>query len=222
MIPTQKRGSPVHAATRREAPIFDSNISHSRDDNRITRRVVLAGGAAGAVGFGLLWFFRSPGVEASTVIHGTPGKVTIVNFNDDGTKADTRSVDKILKSDGEWYRQLGSNSFNIARRADTEMPHSGVSWNEHRQGIYRCLCCATALFSAQTKFDSGTGWPSFWAPLAKENVAERPDNSLGVDRTEVQCTRCEAHLGHVFPDGPEPTGLRYCMNSASMHFIPAV
>jgi peptide-methionine (R)-S-oxide reductase len=100
------------------------------------------------------------------------------------------------------------------------MPYSGVTWKEHRAGIYRCICCETALFNAQTKFESGTGWPSFYEPIAKENILEAADYSLGVRRTEVKCARCEGHLGHVFDDGPQPTGLRYCMNSASMHFLP--
>ena len=101
------------------------------------------------------------------------------------------------------------------------MPYSGVSLNEHSAGVFRCVCCDTALFSSQTKFESGTGWPSFWAPIAKENVAEVKDVSLGMERTEVKCMRCEGHLGHVFDDGPAPTGLRYCMNSASMKFAKA-
>ena len=201
--------------------MFDSDVSRDDQAKKMTRRVFVVGGATVAAYVTVLALRRSPGVEASAAVHGTPGEVTIINFSNDGKKLGKEKVAKIVKTDGEWQQQLGNNSFQIARKADTEMPFSGVSLNEHSRGIFRCICCDTALFSSQTKFDSGTGWPSFWAPIAKENVAEIEDHSLGETRTEVKCVRCDGHLGHVFNDGPPPTGLRYCMNSASMRFMKA-
>jgi len=131
-------------------------------------------------------------------------------------------VPKVVKNDAEWRKQLGSDTFDITRRADTERAFTGQYWNVHDKGLYRCVCCENALFSSDTKFESGTGWPSFWAPIAQDNVREIRDSTFGMVRTAVACTECDAHLGHVFDDGPQPTGLRYCMNSASLKFVKQI
>jgi len=196
------------------------NTQPKREPRTLGRRAFIIGTAT-AVSAAAFWGLRRSTVAAARPMTADEGpkEVTIVRFEADGKRAGTVTVPRVIKTDEEWKRQLSQASYWVTRKADTERPFTGDLLNEHDRGIFRCISCDLALFSSETKFDSGTGWPSFWQPIAKENVVDEVDGSLMTIRTAVSCRLCDAHLGHVFDDGPPPTGLRYCMNSVSLRFV---
>ena len=197
--------------------MFDSDIG-TGEKSVVPRRAFLLASASALTG-AILWLLRRPSPVQAKVAKDASEEVTIVEFSDLGERLKTVRIPKVVKTEDEWRKQLSRGALAITRQADTELAYSGEYWNLHEKGLYRCICCANALFTSDTKFDSGTGWPSFWAAIAPENVRSTRDATFDVVRTAVSCTECDAHLGHVFDDGPEPTGLRYCMNSASLRFV---
>lgn len=196
--------------------MIEKNSQRSPQAKPVTKRRAFLWKSLGAIlaGTGVAKTIAAPTGSSVTK------EVSIEKFSASGKSEGVAKIQKVVKTDQEWRNQLTGPAFKVTRQDGTEPPFSGKYANNHAEGLYRCICCDTALFDSKTKYESGTGWPSFWQSISQTNVLKSSDRSFGMQRDAISCALCDAHLGHVFDDGPKPTGLRFCMNSVSLNFFP--